>query len=115
MVGWLGVLPWRCCVHIYLLFVYLTASRNTTHTSQFATHTLTHSTLPPFPPLLCTLIHTTYIHSGQSFSQLTAMEGDIQRNLVAGEGDPEYWEVRGGLKGEEGMRGGMRGAWVTTY
>ncbi|KAF8073139.1 hypothetical protein HT031_000800 [Scenedesmus sp. PABB004] len=31
--------------------------------------------------------------SGQTYGQLTAMETDIQRQLAAGEGDPEYWEA----------------------
>eukprot|EP00878_Enallax_costatus_P024071 GHUV01025659.1.p1 GENE.GHUV01025659.1~~GHUV01025659.1.p1 ORF type:complete len:639 (+),score=216.86 GHUV01025659.1:228-2144(+) len=31
--------------------------------------------------------------SGQTYSQLTSMEADIQRQLAAGEGDPEYWEA----------------------
>jgi hypothetical protein len=32
-------------------------------------------------------------NAGQAYSQLTHMEKDIQRQLAAGEGDPEYWEV----------------------
>ncbi|WIA29550.1 hypothetical protein OEZ86_012045 [Tetradesmus obliquus] len=31
--------------------------------------------------------------SGQTYSQLMSMEKDIQRQLAAGEGDPEYWEA----------------------
>eukprot|EP00775_Hariotina_reticulata_P011120 gene11120-11274_t len=31
--------------------------------------------------------------AGQTFGQLMQMEKDIQRQLAAGEGDPEYWEA----------------------
>jgi hypothetical protein len=34
------------------------------------------------------------MYAGQTYSQLMSMEKDIQRQLAAGEGDPEYWEVR---------------------
>jgi hypothetical protein len=33
--------------------------------------------------------------AGQTYGQLMQMEKDIQRQLAAGEGDPEYWEVGG--------------------
>jgi hypothetical protein len=45
------------------------------------------TTLPPH------VAHTTP-RTGQSYGQLMAMERDITAKLSAGEGDPEYWEVR---------------------